>query len=278
MPSSSGHGAALAELGPLRNGLGSIQNLELLLGSIRVGQKDLFAAVAAVHSDCATMRASLGRLAPVLTEQGTDAECAEQLAHVLRRGVSELESALAPSVQAGRLSAARRLALEAQVARASSSLGALLPLVALLDRAAQSKPTEPAEVGWVHGSSAEGSAPARAGSFWVVPELVHQGLAVDLAAARLLIVIAAGLVLQGGTAEDQVRLEFAHSAAKPAQTRVTRGTVLSAGPAAGLPVRIAALDVVEESLLCAQVAARRLGGSFEHSSRAHGVCISWPLS
>jgi hypothetical protein len=249
-----------------------------LLGSIRVGQKDLFAAVAAVHADCATMRASLGRLAPVVTEQGTEVVCAEQLVYVLRRGVSELESALAPSVQAGRLSAARRLALEAQVARASSSLAALLPLVALLDRAAQSKPTEPAEVGWVHGSSAEVSAPARAGSLWVAPELVSQGLAVDLAAARLLIVIAAGLVLQGGTAPDRVRLEFARAAGKPPQTRVTRSTAAGAGPDAGLPVRIAALEIVEESLLCAQVAARRLGGSFEHFPRAHGVCISWPLS
>src|SRR6188768_3788249 len=78
-PSASVVAPTLVELGPLRNGLGSLRNLELLLKSIKVGQKGLFAAVAAVHADCAAMIASLGSVSHALESRGTEPSVARHL-------------------------------------------------------------------------------------------------------------------------------------------------------------------------------------------------------
>jgi hypothetical protein len=279
-PSAIARAPGLGELGPLRNGLGSIQNLELLLGSIRVGQKELFAAVSAVHADCASMNAHLGRLTAALVERGTEEACAHQLMDTVWRSVSALETALAPSVRLGRLSAARRLGLEQDLARASRELGAALPLVALLDRAAQPQPVEPAQARWVHASSVEERAPAIRAWFTAAPELLASGLAVDLAAAQLLLVLAAALVAQGAPASSELSIEFRRPPGATPETWVSLdpGGTASVRSGSGLPVQIAKLPIIEPSLFCAQVAARRLGGSFEYTARAHRVCICWPLS
>lgn len=283
-PSAVARAPGLGELGPLRNGLGSIQNLELLLGSIKVGQKELFAAVSAVHADCASMNAHLGRLAAALVARGTEEACAHQLTDTVWRSVSALEAALAPSVRLGRLSAARRLGLEQDLARASRELGAALPLVALLDRAAQPRPEESAQARWVHASSAEERAPAISAWFPGPPELLASGLAVDLAAAQLLLVVGAALVVQGSPANTELLLEFRLAPGAAPETWVSLPSSLPSSASArqrsgpGVLVQIAKLPIIEPSLFCAQVAARRLGGSFEYSARAHRVCICWPLS
>jgi hypothetical protein len=278
-PSAVARAPGLGELGPLRNGLGSIQNLELLLGSIKVGQKELFAAVSAVHADCASMSAHLGRLAEALVARGTEEPCAHQLTDTVWRSVSALEEALAPSVRLGRLSAARRLGLEQDLARASRELGAALPLVALLDRAAQPRPEDSAQARWVHASSAEERAPAISAWFSAPPELLAFGLAVDLAAAQLLLVVGAALAVQG-SANAELSIEFRAAPGVAPETWVSLPPADSVHQrsASGVLLQIAKLPIIEPSLFCAQVAARRLGGSFEYSARAHRVCICWPLS
>lgn len=261
----------LVELGPLRNGLGSLRNLELLLKSIKVGQKGLFAAVAAVHADCAAMIASLGSVSHALESRGTELAVARHLSDALCASLQRLEAALAQSVRSGRLSATQRLALEQDLPRLSREIGGTLPLVALVDRAAQPRPPELTPAAWVHLSSAEGPPPEGVSAFFEAsgPDV---GLPVDLAASKLLVVLGCALVAQR-SAPLPLRLQFA---AEPGASRTRIGFGPGSGP--GIPVRIAPLPLVDPTLYCAQAAARRLGGSFEYDAEARRVCISWPLS
>jgi hypothetical protein len=270
-PSASVVAPTLVELGPPRNGLGSLRNLELLLKSIKVGQKGLFAAVAAVHADCAEMIASLGSVSHALESRGTEPEVARHLSDAICASLMRLEAALAQSVRSGRLSATHRLALEQDLPRLSREIGGTLPLVALVDRAAQPRPPELTPAAWVHLSSAEGPPPEGVPAFFEAsgPDL---GLPIDLAAAKLLVVLACALLAQR-SAPGPLRLQFASEQGLP-RTRLGFG----AGSGPGIPVRIAALQVVESTLYCAHAAARRLGGSFEYVAEARRVCISWPLS
>jgi len=274
-PSASVLAPELVELGPLRNGLGSVRNLQLILSSIKVGQKGLYSAVAAVHGDCAQMTASLGGLAEALVQRGMSAEATEPIIAALHGTLTRLEAALEQAVQSGRLSAARRLALEQALPDLVEELVGTLPLVALLDRAGRPRPAEPSPVGWVHASSSEAPLEAAVPAIFVLPSDTPDagsGLSVDLAAAKTLIVLGVALVAQ-------------RSAARPLQLRYVarRGvsqTLIGFGAesTAGVAVRIASLPLVKPTRACAEVAARRLGGSFEFAPEALRVCISWPLS
>ncbi|MEO8181380.1 MAG: hypothetical protein ABI895_21290 [Deltaproteobacteria bacterium] len=270
-PSASALAPELVELGPLRNGLGSVRNLQLILGSIKVGQKGLFSAVAAVHGDCAQMIASLGNLAEALIRRGMSAEAAQPVIAALHGSLTRLEAALEQAVQSGRLSAARRLALEQSLPGLVEELSGTLPLVALLDRSGRPRPAEPSPVGWVHASSSEAPLGEAVPAIFVSPSEpldTGSGLSVDLDAAKTLIVLGVALVAQ-------------RSAARPLQLRyVARQTLIGFGSesTAGIAVRIASLPLVKTTLTCAEMAARRLGGSFEFAPEALSVCISWPLS
>jgi hypothetical protein len=273
-PSASALAPELVELGPLRNGLGSIRNLQLILGSIKVGQKGLYAAVAAVHGDCAPMIASLSGLCDALIRRGTSAEDAEPIVAALQGSVTRLEAALERAVQSGRLSAARRLALEQALPGLVEELGGTLPLVALLDRAARPRPIEASPVDWIHGSSSESSQDETVPAIFVSSADATEagGLNIDLAAAKTLIVLGVALVAQRTPARP---LQLRYVARRgSAQTLIGFGSQSTVGVA----VRIASLPLVGPTLACAQMAARRLGGSLEFSPEPVGVCISWPLS
>jgi hypothetical protein len=262
-------GPALVELGILKNGLGSIQNLELLIKSIKVGQKALFAAVAAVHVDCAPMLASVGALAEALSTRGADPVAVRRLADLLGARLRELEGALASSVRTGRLSVSQRLDLERQLEVAGRDLAASLPLVELLDAALRPAPSELVPLELVHASSADPRDPNAVPAQLVLPRAHEEsGLCVDLAAAQLLIVV--GVALAGSGARGaQVHIESEMGAAP--RTRISLGS----GP--GTPVQIMGLRLVEPTLSSAQAAAQKLGGRLECAPEARQVCIYWPV-
>jgi hypothetical protein len=268
------------ELGTLRNGLGSIRNLELLIKSIKVGQKGLFAAVAAVHADCAPMIAHAVGLGRGLSEVGVDTACAERLSSVLSTSLTDLEAMLAVAVEAGRLSVAQRLKLERDLARCARELSSTLPLVSLIERASRPRPLELTPVSLVHASSAERSDQK---SVMVLkgpsPDAEQCSLSVDLECAKTLVALAVALVTDGNP-EARPHLGFE---LQPGGTPVSTVCLDPAkgGVAPGLGdsvLNIVALRLSAQSVLCAEVAARSLGGSFEYARDARRVCIYWPLS
>jgi len=274
-PSASALAPELVELGPLRNGLGSVRNLQLILGSIKVGQKGLFSAVAAVHGDCAQMIASLAGLAEALIRRGMSAEAAQPVIAALHGSLTRLEAALEQAVQSGRLSAARRLALEQALPGLAEELSGTLPLVALLDRSGRPRPAEPSPIDWIHASSSEAPLPEAVPAIFVNPSDppdASSGLSVDLDAAKTLIVLGVALVAQRSAARP-LQLRYVARRGVP-QTWIGFGSESTAG----IAVRIASLPLVKPTLTCAELAARRLGGSFEFASEALSVCISWPVS
>lgn len=271
-PGASAAGVAGIDLGPLRNGLGSLTNLELLLKSIKVGQKALFAAVTDVHADCAPMIASAERLRQSLEARGVDGNCALRLCDSLVSNLKALEGELSRTVDSGRLSVAARLELEGEIARASRELRAALPLATLLDRATRNKPLELTPVELIHAASAEGSDPeavsvrvegADAGS--------SVGLGIDLDAAKLLVAVGVALVIQGQP-EQMASVCFG------GPERGAMVTTIERGRASGQLVRLAAPRVVEPTLLCASVAIERMGGSLEYSPNERRARIFWPPS
>jgi hypothetical protein len=260
------------ELGALKNGLGSIQNLELLLKSIRVGQKGLFAAVAAVHADCAPMIASARSLWEPLTQLGGDAACAQRLTSVFTDTLTELEAVLADAVRTGRLSVGQRLRLEGELSRAARDLCAALRLVGLLERAARPRPAELTPIELVHAGGAERPSGKRVEASVVLPEgCAGSGLGVDLDAAKLMVELAVALVIEGQS-ERTVQVTFASPAGGDPVTRVTLGA------AKGTRVQLGLFGLLGPSLACGEAASRSLGGRFEFSPEAHRACIYWPLS
>lgn len=316
-PSSASQGAIEAvppriEIGVLRNGLGSIKNLELLIKSIKVGQKGLFAAVSAVHADCAPMIANAVGLARALIDNGVDTACAERLSSVLSTSLTELEKLLAGVVASGRLSVAQRLKLEGDLSRCARDLSATLPLVALIERSARPRPLELTPVELVHASSAERSE-ENCVTVYRTPlaSAAQCALNVDLEAAKTLVALAVALVLDESP-EGHARLSFelrtggvpvstvslapgrlapaslAPASLEPrglgpnrsAPARPDEGPPSSAAAADahGVRLRIVPLRLSAPSVLCAEVAARRLGARFEYAREERRVCIYWPMA
>jgi hypothetical protein len=292
-PSSNGPGAApsasrvalhgaLQELvnglGVLRNGLGSIKNLELLIKSIKVGQKGLFAAVSAVHADCAPMIAHAVALGPRLCELGVDGACAERLSSALSISLTDLERMLAGSVASGRLSTSRRLELERDLARCARELGSTLPLISLIERASRPRPDELTPMTLVHASSAERSDERSIPVYKSPsPNEAHCSLSVDLEAAKTLVALAAALVTDGNSGgEPCLGFEL-----QPGGVPVTCVWLAPARGGERCPeqscLQVPALRVSAQSALCAEVAARSLGARFEYARDARRVCIYWPL-
>ncbi len=264
-------GPMLAELGTLNNGLGSIRNLELLLKSIKVGQKGLFAAVAAVHADCGPMIASAGLLSHALTSVGADPQCARCLSDLLRASLTNLEEVLAVAVRSGRLSVAQRLKLEHDLSRTGADLGAALSLVALMERASRPRPVELTAAGLVHTASSERCEQKGVSAVLSLPAgLSEKGLQIDLDAAKMLLALGVALVVEGSPRATAL-VSFAWPVGGEAVTTIT----VAAGARLGL-VRLAAAQLVPPSLLCAQAASRGTGGRFEYNPEAPRVCIYWP--
>jgi hypothetical protein len=272
-------------VGVLRNGLGSIKNLELLIKSIKVGQKGLFAAVSAVHADCAPMIAHAAALGESLTELGVDPRCAQRLSSALSLCLADLERMLASSVESGRLSTARRLELERDLARCARELSSTLPLVQLIERSFRPPPLELTPVELMHAGDAERADEKRVAVHVSPPHVGHResghasiSSSVDLEAGKALVALAVALVSEG-TPEGLPCLAFEAPPGGAPLTRVWLAPRSSVPSGAGAQVvQIAAPRVSAHSVLCAEVAARGLGAKFEYARDARRVCIYWPLS
>ena len=257
---------------------------------IKVGQKGLFAAVSAVHADCAAMIADAVALSASLSEMGVDAGCAERLSSALATSLRELEGMLAGVVESGRLSVAQRLKLERDLSRSGRDLSSTLPLVSLFERTCRPRPLELTPVELVHASSAERSEQK---SILVhklpSPSAASTSLSVDLEAAKTLVAIGVALVLDGNP-EGRPRLAFELQSGgvpvsvislgpeKPAAASSSPAGGPGATPADAGYLHIAPVRLAPPSVLCAEVAARRLGGRFEYLRETRRVCIYWPVS
>jgi hypothetical protein len=256
----------------LRNGLGSIRNLELLIKSIKVGQKGLLSAVAAVHADCAPMIANAIGIAQALVARGVDTGCAERLSSALSTSLTDLEAMLAETVDAGRLSVAQRLKLERDLSRCARELGSTLPLVSLIERASGPRPAELTPLDLIYASSAERGDPQAIGVYrGPEPREGAHAVQVDLEAAKTLVALAVALVMDGAP-PGHPRLGF------HAQCGSALVTTVELGEAAGTRLAVPALGLSGPSALCAEMAARSLGARFEYHRDTRRVCIYWPLS
>jgi len=265
-PSASALAPAPVDLGALRNGLGSLRNLELLLRSIRVGPRALFAAVSAVHEDCAELgRCTAGLERSLLGVGATRSSCVE-LSRFVRASLERAERALCRVVERGRLSVSDRLALETELTRASSDLDAALPLAAFVHRAACSTASEPAPVGLVHRPRAEG--PSTVASLCLAGAPDPGSLWVDLDASRMLIAVAVALAETSRPGRGAC-IAFERSASGPR-------TTVESGAGSGELVRVAIVPTVEPTLVCAEAAARGLGARFAYEAQAGRVVIRWP--
>lgn len=280
------------ELGMLRNGLGSIRNLELLIKSIKVGQKGLFSAITAVHADCAAMIADALALSGSLTAMAVDARCAERLGNALATSLKDLESMLAGVVDSGRLSVAQRLKLERDLSRCARELSSTLPLVSLFERTCRPRPLELTPVELVHASSSERSEQKSVSVLKLPsPSAATTSLSVDLEAAKALVAIGVALVLEASP-EGRPRLGFELQSGEAPVSIISVGPEKPAAleatpkpfgghtspPVAPAFLHIAPVRLSAPSESCAEVAANRLGGRFEYTREARRVCIYWPLS
>jgi hypothetical protein len=260
------------ELGMLRNGLGSIRNLELLLKSIKIGQKGLLSAVTAVHADCAPMIANAIGIAQTLVERGVDTGCAERLSSALSTSLTDLETMLAQAVESGRLSVAQRLKLERDLSHCARELGSTLPLVSLIERASGPRPAESTPVDLIHASSAERGDQRAIGVYrGPEPREGAHAVQVDLEAAKTLVALGVALVTDGDP-QGHPRLGFEVAAGGALVTTV------ELGDAVGTRLTMPALRLSGPSALCAEMAARSLGARFEYLRDTRRVCIYWPLS
>jgi hypothetical protein len=256
----------------LRNGLGSIRNLELLIKSIKIGHKGLLSAVAAVHADCAPMIANAIGIAQTLVARGVDTGCAERLSNALSTSLTDLESMLAQAVASGRLSVAQRLKLERDLSRCARELGSTLPLVSLIERASGPRPVELTPLDLIYTSSAERGDQRTIGVYKAAaPREGAHAVQVDLEAAKTLVTLGVALVMDGDP-QGQPRLGF------EARANGALVTTIELGAAEGVQLTLPALRLSGPSALCAEVAARSLGGGFEYQRDARRVCIYWPLA
>jgi len=124
------------------------------------------------------------------------------------------------------------------------------------------------------------------------PSAAATSLSVDLEAAKTLVAIGVALV-SDGSPEGRPRLGFELQPSGAAVSVISWGpekpgaaaaspASSSAGSSASLSdpgcLHIAPVRLSAPSVLCAEVAARRLGGRFEYAREARRVCIYWPLS
>jgi hypothetical protein len=216
---------------------------------------------------------------------------------------------LAGVVASGRLSVAQRLKLEGDLSRCGRELSSTLPLVALIERAARPRPLELTPVDLVHASSAERSEDKGVLVYRAPSASASQcSLNVDLEAAKTLVALAVSLVLDGNP-DGYPRLGFElQPGGAPVSTvslipgslnpgGLNPGSPTSPGPdgrasarpdqgpspaaaadGPGVRLRIVPLRLSAPSVLCAEVAARRLGARFEYARDARRVCIYWPMS
>lgn len=259
------------DLGTLRNGLGSVKNLELLLKSLKVAPKALYPVVAAVHADCGPLLSASEALEPALSAMGVDAECARELRAYVAERVAALEVALKQVLGGKSLLVAERLRLEGETARIASDLDAALPLVELLDQV-----TEPGSrrmtLSQLISQYRPEDQPAPRGRHVIatvapLPPECESVVTVSPRTTMMLVALAVSLVC-GDATDVPVHIVFA----------VTDGsatTTIAQRRGRGDPLKISTVRAIPPTSSCARAAADFIGARFELVPAERLARISW---
>lgn len=262
------------DLGTLRNGLGSLQNLERLLKSVRVAPRLLEPAVAAVHADCGPLLVAASALAPALEARGIEPDCARALGAFVIARVEQLQAELGPPRVHGKaLPVAARLRLERETTRVTRDLEAALPLIELLDQVTQGRTSSMTVSELMSQYRFEDRPVTRDRERITVRVVPHAGrgeerVAASPRTAMILFSLAVSLLFGEGEREPALEIKLALSDGA-AVTTVQQ----SAGR--GERVEIAALPPIEPSLRVARAAAHFAGGSFDFRPAERLVRITW---
>lgn len=261
------------DLGTLRNGLGSVKNLELLLKSLKVGPKALYPVVVAVHADCGPLLAASEALEPALVSMGIDAECARELGSYVAKRVSMFEAALSQVLTGKSLLVAERLRLEAETARVASDLDAALPLIELLDQVTQPGSRRMTLSQLISQYRPEDQ-PAPRGTRHVIatvaPLSVECESVVTVSPRTTMMLASLAVSLVCGDATDlPVHIRFGLTNGVSALTTIAQGV----GP--GEALKITTVRPIEPTLSCARAAAHFIGARFEYQPAERLATIAW---
>lgn len=252
----------------MRDALGSLQNLEQLLRSIKVGPRALLSVIPAVHASCSTLATSYREmLRGIATIELAPAAIDDFVAPRL----DALERALAAAVGTP-LYARERLALEAAVTRAAAELEAGRALIDLLESAQDGPATVVSLVEVVrsaHRSSDTALAyqdrlPARLAAATTAEVLANPRVASELVgiAVRLATTRQPGRPPRLRMADDE-----------PGRVAIT----VDHGGEEGSLIDVLAPKLIEPTEVSARAAARTAGG--EWTSRPDGcISLAWPAA
>jgi hypothetical protein len=259
------------DLGTLRNGLGSVKNLELLLKSLKVAPKALHPVVAAVHADCGPLLTASEALEPALTAMGVDAECARDLRAFVSERVTVLAAALEQVLGGKSLLVAERLRLEGETARIASDLDAALPLVELLDQVTQPGSRRMTLSQLISQYRPEDQ-PAPRGRHVLatvapLPAECESVVTVSPRTTMMLVALAVSLVC-GDATDLPVHITFTVSGGAATTTIVQ-------GRGKGDPLKISTVRPIPPTVSCARAAAAFIGARFELVPAERLARISW---
>jgi hypothetical protein len=264
---------AEVDLGSLRNGLGSVHNLESLLKSLKVGPKALLPVVVAVHADCAPLLAATQGLAPALKSLGIDEHCADELSQYMSTRVADLEVALRQVLGARNLPVSERLRLEGETRRIGQELEAALPLVELLDQVTQPGSTRMTLSQLISQYRPEDQPASRAQRHVVatlapVSAAPEGAVLVNPKTTMMLISLAVSLVCEGATdLPVHITLGVMEGGIPTTSIAQNRGS--------GELVKISTVQPVPPILRCTGEAARAIGAGFDYCPRSRLVRIAW---
>jgi hypothetical protein len=258
-------GQVASARGAFRDALGSLRNLEQLLGSLRVGPRNVSTVLPAIHASCSIIaRASKQLLAAVKDENAASA-----LDEFITPRVRELDRALTSAIPKP-MYAKNRLRLERVVKRIGAELDAAR---ALIDMLSPTTPTRALRVdlaelmrGATHSDKA-GAGSSRAPICKLeLPDEACESL-VPPQVLQQLLGIAAALVIGDREGAAHIRL-LPEPAACVIQVRFELlGTAIS---------WLSAPPIIEPTLACATAIAQLSGGTFRTDAPGQPVEMRWP--
>ena len=259
-------GQVASARGAFRDALGSLRNLEQLLGSLRVGPRNVSTVLPAVHASCGIIARASKQLLSAVADRGS----AQALDDFITPRVRELDRALTSAIPKP-MYARNRLRLEAVVKRTAAELDAARALIDLLSHGTPTQPlrldlaellrdathADKASAGPSRASVSKLELPSANCEALVAPQLLQQ-----------LLGIAAALSLGG---ESGATLELS-LVARDASCVIDVRRVAGGTAVAWLPIPV----VIEPTASCATAIARLAGGSFELADDGARVEMRWP--
>lgn len=267
-------------IGVLKNGLGSLRNLHGLLASVRVGPRDLTAAVVTLQDDSDLLRVALGEVLPALNTKGLSAQCCKELGGFVEEALAQLSAEIEPLGNRSKISVAQRLRLEPVVLAAVTALGAALPLLEDLTLGCAARPGAPGLAELVHEPGPWETAPAlghfQAVHLHVPSSMEGVDLGVDVRTARSLISLSLSLV--SNCSKHSAKTEKVSISAFTDPRSGTIYTTIagdnSAAQGAAVPWRT--YTKISPTRSCAEELARITSVKFKLQSSRRRVEIVWP--